>query len=106
NNASPGKALSFTVSGTIAGATVSILIDGNVVGSATAAGSTTSVLTNGTAALLDGSHSVTATQTAPFKVSSSASGALSITSDTTAPTVSPLTFNFDTTQSLVYSFSE
>ena len=106
NNSTSGKSLLFTVGGTVAGATVSILSDGVTIGSAVAAGTTTNVVTNGASSLIDGTHVITATQTEPFKLASTISGNLSVTIDTIAPTVSPLTFNYDSSQNLVYTFSE
>jgi hypothetical protein len=106
NNSTGVKALSFTVGGTSAGATVTIYADGNPIGSAVAGGSSTTVLTNGALALADGSHLFTATQTEPFKLPSSSSSNLSVRIDTTAPTASPLAFSYETTQLLYYTFSE
>jgi hypothetical protein len=83
-----------------------LLIDGSPAGSATAAGAITAVITSGIPPLTDGTHTITAVQTAPSQLVSNASAPLSITVDTTSPTVSPVTFTYDTTQSLTYSFSE
>ena len=105
-NNTTGKALIFDISGTTTGSTVNVLIDGTVVGTATAAGSVTAVITNATSTLTDGQHTVTATQTQPGSLLSNPSTGMTVTIDTTAPTVSPLTFNYDASQSLVYTFNE
>jgi len=94
NNATAGTKLSFQVTGTIAGATVSVYDGDTLIGSAVASGTTTTVVTNGSLALSDGSHSITARQTQPGKPQSSHSPAVSVTIDTAAPvatigTVSP-----------------
>ena len=47
NNSSPASVLQFQVSGTIAGATVTLFADGNPIGSALASGPTTIVTTDG-----------------------------------------------------------
>jgi C1A family cysteine protease len=86
DNSTLVKELQFLVSGTVAGATVTIYSDGTAIGSATASGTTTTVATNGTYDLADGSHSITARQTESGKQISSSSSALSVTIDTTAPT--------------------
>ncbi|REK08461.1 MAG: hypothetical protein DWQ37_20300 [Planctomycetota bacterium] len=85
NNGSGGSVLQFEVTGTIAGATVTILADGTPIGSAIAAGTTTIVTTDGLLALADGAHNITATQTESGLAPSSSSPALSITVDATAP---------------------
>ncbi len=88
NNSSPVSVLQFQVSGTIAGATVTLFADGNAIGSALASGPTTIVTTDGLLAnaLGDGNRSITARQTEPAKVASGDSPAQAITVDTTAPT--------------------
>jgi hypothetical protein len=82
-----GKELTFTVSGTISGATVTLYDGTTVIGYAIATGTTTDVTTNGTAHLSDGEHTITAKQTEPVKFESPASSGLTITVDSTAPTV-------------------
>ncbi len=86
NNHSPSTALQFQVSGTLAGAVVSIFVDGNLIGSATASGSTTLVTTDGSTTLSAGPHSVTANQTLGSHPTSASTAPLSILVDTTAPT--------------------
>jgi subtilisin family serine protease len=87
DNSSAGKTLDFTVSGTSAGATVNLYADGNPIGSAVAAGSSVVITTDGSFDLLDGSHAITAGQTAAGKLPSAASLGLTITVDTAAPSV-------------------
>ena len=80
---------SFTVSGVIPNATVTIFADGIEIGSATAANGTPGVLqdvvvtTTNSVPLTDGSHTITATQA--INTSSSVSVGLAIEIDTTAP---------------------
>ncbi len=83
DNSSAAKALTFTIGGTVAGATVSVFADGNLIGSALAGGTTTSVTSNGTYTLASGTHAITATQTQPGLGQSPASAALTIIIDTT-----------------------
>ncbi len=85
DNSGTASRLQFGVSGTAAGATVTIYADGTAVGSATASGTTTTVITNGARDLADGSHSITARQMVPGSTESPDSPALSITVDTLAP---------------------
>ncbi len=87
NNYNSLTALQFTVSNTIAGATVTIYADGTAIGSATASGSSTTVTSSGSYTLTDGSHSITARQTLSGLAQSSASTALTVTIDTTPPAV-------------------
>lgn len=86
NNSSGGTTLQFQVSGTVAGATVSLYSGATLIGTAVAAGASTIVTTNGSFTLTDGGHSITARQTEPGKAQSNASPALAVTVDTTAPT--------------------
>jgi hypothetical protein len=86
NNSSGGTTLQFQVSGTIAGATVSLYAGATLIGTAVAAGASTIVTTNGSFTLTDGVHSITSRQTQPGKAQSIASPALAVTVDTTAPT--------------------
>jgi hypothetical protein len=88
NNATPAKALQFTVSGTTAGATVRVYADGALVGTATAGGTSTLVTTTGATTLADGVRRFTATQQEPGRSESAASAALSVTVDTVAPALS------------------
>jgi subtilisin-like proprotein convertase family protein len=85
NNASAPSVLQFQVSGTIAGATVTIEAGGTTIGTAIASGSTTTVVTNGSTTLADGVRSITARQTVPGQSISAPSAPLAITIDTTAP---------------------
>jgi hypothetical protein len=87
DNSSPGTTLQFLVSGTVAGAAVTVYADGVAIGGATATGTSTTVTTNGTADLADGVRAITARQTETGKSQSSASAALNVTIDTVAPTV-------------------
>jgi hypothetical protein len=105
NNA-PGNALQFTIGGTVSGATVTLYSNGNVIGSAVASGTTTTITPTST--ILDGTYNITAKQTESGKQQSVVSGALVVTIDTVAPTISsPTTFAFDALpQQIIYSFSE
>jgi hypothetical protein len=87
DNSSPAAALQFSVSGTVAGATVTIYADGVAIGSAVASGATTSVTTNGSTDLLDGGRTITARQTEPGKPESPDSPSLLVTIETVAPSV-------------------
>ena len=87
NNHNSGAALQFTIPNTVAGATVTVYADGTAIGSAIAAGTTTTITTLGNVTLADGSHAITARQTVSGLVLSAASSALTVTIDTTPPTV-------------------
>ena len=91
NNSSAATKLQFQVSGTIAGATVNIYSDGNLIGSATAAGSTTTVTTDGSSTLTDNIHAITARQTVSGQSISASSPSLAIQIDTVRPTGSIVT---------------
>jgi len=106
NNSSAGSALQFAVSGTVSGATVKVYSDGTQIGSAVAGGTTTTVTTNGATSLADGNHNITATQTVGGGSESSASPALAVTVDTTAPRVAQQGFAYETSQSWQYAFNE
>lgn len=86
-NDTAGNELRFDVSGVTAGAVVKLLVDDTLVGQATASDSTVAVVTNGTFALADGTHAVTATQTING-VESQPSSILSILVDASVPTFS------------------
>jgi hypothetical protein len=87
DNSSPAKALTFHVSGTLSGATVTLYAGATAIGSATAVGMETDVTTDGATALASGVHSITAVQTASGKLASAASPALAVTIDSAAPTL-------------------
>lgn len=105
NNAS-GNTLQFTVSGTVNGATVVLLSNGAQIGSAIASGTTTTITPTST--LLDNTYTITAKETESGKLQSGATGGISVTIDTVAPTLSsPSAFTFETLpQQIVYKFSE
>jgi len=84
---SADKTLTFTVTGTIAEATVTLYADDTPIGTATGADGSTLVTTNGTAVLADGARSITARQTESGRSESLDSPALTVTVDTAAPTV-------------------
>ena len=86
NNSSSGTKLQFSVGGTVAGATITLYADGNVIGSAVAAGATTTITSNGTSTLSDGAHTFTASQTAPGDSPSTSSTGSIVTIDTAKPT--------------------
>ncbi len=87
DNSSRSKELTFNVGSTIAGATVSIYADGNLIGTTLATGTTTTLTTNGAYTLASGTYSITATQTQTGLGQSGASTALSLDVDTTPPTI-------------------
>ncbi|MBI5817780.1 MAG: hypothetical protein HZA88_02245 [Verrucomicrobia bacterium] len=82
DNSAPGKALTFRVSGTVTGATVTLYDGAIAIGSATVAGTETDVTTDGATTLGSGVHFITAAQTASGKLASAASPAVSVTIDT------------------------
>lgn len=84
NNSAIAKRLSFVVSGTTAGTTVSLYAGTSLIGTAPGTATSTTVLTNGTTPFADGTVSLTATQTSAG-VASAASAPLLITVDTLAP---------------------
>ena len=88
DNSAPAKGLSFSVGGTVPGATVTIYATGVAIGTAVAEGTSTIIGTAGTHELPDGVHSMVARQTEPGKLESDASVALSLSIDTVAPLVS------------------
>ena len=88
DNITNALTLSFTVSGTTAGANVKLKAGGNVVGQATATGTTTTVNLTNPASLGQGPILFTATQTVDSQESGD-SPSLSVTYDTTGPTSLP-----------------
>ena len=88
DNSTVGKALQFTVSGTLVSSTVTIYADGVAIGSAVASGPTVTVTTLGTVDLADGVRQITARQRQGEALESTDSAALAITVDTVAPTAS------------------
>jgi hypothetical protein len=87
NSGSAGK-MTFSVSGTIAGAWVVLYADGLLAGYATADSDTTVITTFGDLPLGDGPHVFTARQSEPSQSESAASPALTVTVDTVGPTIS------------------
>lgn len=90
NNADTPRRLAFDVSGTVAGATVSIWADGVQIGTAVApAGGVTRVWTDAIVGhtLTEGSHGITARQVESGGLESPDSSALTIQIDTVAPRV-------------------
>jgi len=87
DNSTPGRALRFSVAGTVVGATLTLYADGTAIGSALAIGDVTVVETNGSHDLSDGAHSITARQALAAKSPSEDSATLAVTIDTTPPTV-------------------
>ncbi|MFT3787559.1 MAG: pre-peptidase C-terminal domain-containing protein [Tepidisphaeraceae bacterium] len=88
NNAETAHALTFEIGNTDIGATVTLFADGVAIGSTVAMGSMTTIVTNGTATLADGSHTFTAKQSMAGRADSATSNGLSVSVDTTAPTIS------------------
>ena len=75
--------MQFLVSGVFAGAEVQVYAGTTLIGTAVATGTTVTVTTNGTNALSDGTHSITAVQA--FGGTSEPTDPLEITVDTTLP---------------------
>jgi uncharacterized delta-60 repeat protein len=94
DNGSLPNRLTFSVPGTVAGATLKLYADGQLIANTTAAAGTTAVTSNGTFDLPDGAHTVTARQTFPSEAESPDSPALAITIDTVAPPA-PAVFTLD-----------
>ena len=84
DNITKAGTLTFVVSGTTVGATVTLRAGSNVIGSDTATGASTTITTSNLAALGVGTYAVTAIQTVSGQVSS-ASPSISLTFDNTAP---------------------
>ncbi len=85
DNSTAADALQFEVSGTIAGATVTIYCDDVAIGSALATDTTTIVTTDGNYDLADGIRSITARQAEAGQAASDSTAVLSVTIDTAAP---------------------
>ena len=85
DNSDSANTLQFEVSGTIAGATVTLYADGTAIGSAAATGATTLVTTDGATDLPDGPRSITARQAESGGEESADSAALEVTVDTASP---------------------
>jgi len=89
--------LKFRVTGTVAGATVTLYDGGTLIGSAIAAGTTTTITTN--VALADGLHNaITAKQTEVRKSLSLASSSTSVTIDTVVPAAPEFSVNLGQNQ--------
>ncbi|MCC6124344.1 MAG: peptidylprolyl isomerase [Pirellulales bacterium] len=93
-NNSAGKTLQFQVNGVISGAEVELFADGVSIGQAVASGATAVITTNGTVALTDGSHAITAKQTLPDRAVNV--GNLQTTADLTSPASTALSAIVDT----------
>jgi large repetitive protein len=76
--------LTFTISGTVNGATVTLRAGSNTIGTTVATGSVTTITTANLASLGSGTYALTATQTVGTQTSN-ASPALSVTFDNTSP---------------------
>jgi len=87
DNGSGARKLTFTVGGTVAGATVTLYADGEEIGSATAGDTTTTIVTDGLHDLADGTHAITARQAGAGGIESPDSAGLAIKVDTAAPAV-------------------
>jgi hypothetical protein len=101
NNSAPGKTLQFLVNGTTAGATVRLYANGVLIGSAAATGTSTLVTTDGATPLADGLVTITARQALGAGESADSSGC-DVHIDTSAPTVSAATFEFESRQAVVF----
>jgi hypothetical protein len=111
DNSNLSTVLNFNVSGTVAGATVTVYADGVSIGSAVAGGTSTIVTTSGSSDLTDGVHQFTARQTESGKTESADSSALAVTIDTVSPSIvrngATPAFLFDTApHHLMFNFSE
>lgn len=84
DNITNASTLSFTVTGTVSGATVRLKAGGNVIGQASATSSTTTVNVTNPASLGEGPIVVVATQTVGSEESGESPG-VTISRDTTAP---------------------
>jgi cyclophilin family peptidyl-prolyl cis-trans isomerase len=80
--------MQFVVNGTKTGATVTLKVGNQTVGSAVATGTTTTISTSQVSALGDGTYSIVATQTLSNQTSA-ASPALTVRYDSTAPAAIP-----------------
>lgn len=105
-NNSAAETLQFSVPNSINGATINLYSDGMLIGSGVTSGGAVTITTNGAAALLDGTHQITARQVESGLNSSADSTSLAVTVDTVAPTFSTSAFNYDTQQNLKFTFSE
>ena len=105
NNASPARALQFSIGGTSPGARVSLLADGNVIASATATSTTTTLVTNGSVTLADGAHRVTARQTDPGRSTSADSFPDPLIIETQAPAADSTPQNVGGAGASIYTFS-
>ena len=85
NNSLPSNEISFLISNTTAGATLTLVCDGNAIGTATANNGSTIVSTNGTSKLADGSHLFSVMQ-AMSDGNQSGSAPINIIVDTAGPT--------------------
>ena len=90
DNSNAAGALGFTVTGTVAGATVTLYADEMVIGSATATSGTTLITTNGAEALSEGPRVITARQQEPERRMSGRAPALDVTVDAAAPATPPM----------------
>ena len=84
NNSSDDQTLDVLVTGTISGATVSVLANGNVIGTGVATSESLVVTTDGSTTISDGDVQLTAVQVLQ-SVPSGESPALSVTIDSVAP---------------------
>ncbi len=87
NNVSPAVAPRFRVTGTVAGAVVTVYVDGVAIGSAEAHGEVTVVVADGTTGLADGPRAVTARQSLPGGAMSAEAPACEMVIDTQPPAV-------------------
>jgi VCBS repeat-containing protein len=104
DNITNANQLQFQVSGVQSGATVQIFRGTELVGSATATGATVTVTTNNTSPFPEGAHQFTAKQVIGG-AASSASPALSVTIDRTAPPAISSTPPTDATVGNLYSYN-
>ena len=84
DNVTNAATMQFVVAGTTAGATVNLRVGDQIVGTAVATGATTTITTTLVSQLGNGTRSIVATQT-QNSTTSTASPALSVTYDSTAP---------------------
>ncbi len=87
NNADGVSTLTFSVEGTISGATVELFCDGALIRSAVASGTSILFTTDGSSVLADGTYAFTARQTVPGYPASDRTRGLNMVVDTVAPVV-------------------
>ncbi len=104
NNSSPASVLSITLTNVTAGATVQLLYNNTVIGSAVATGSSVVVVTDGLTTLPDGNVTLSGRQI--IGANTVNGGFITVAIDTVAPTASTPTYDREITQDITLTFSE